>query len=68
MAGRPLMILEGDYYVGKACGSVTIDHPDIGLIDVFTSHVSITNNDSRTTHIYIYTYIKTMIDTSMLRR
>lgn len=39
LAGRPLMILEGDYYVGKACGSVTIDHPEIGLIDVFTSHL-----------------------------
>jgi hypothetical protein len=40
LAGRPLKIFQGDYYVGKGCGSVCIDHPDIGLVDVFTTHVN----------------------------
>jgi hypothetical protein len=39
LAGRPLKILEGDYYVGKGCGSVCIDHPQMGYIDVYTTHV-----------------------------
>lgn len=40
LAGKPLKIFQGDYYVGKGCGSVCIDHPHIGLVDVFTTHVS----------------------------
>ncbi|KAG2230775.1 hypothetical protein INT48_001677 [Thamnidium elegans] len=32
LAGRPLKILQGDFYVGKGCGSVCVDHPEIGLL------------------------------------
>ncbi|KAI9472404.1 MAG: Endonuclease/exonuclease/phosphatase [Benjaminiella poitrasii] len=39
LSGRPLKILQGDFYVGKGCGSVCIEHPDIGLIDVYTTHL-----------------------------
>ncbi|RCI02216.1 phospholipase C type enzyme, partial [Rhizopus stolonifer] len=38
LAGRPLKIFQGDFYVGKGFGSVCVDHPDIGLIDVYTTH------------------------------
>lgn len=41
LAGRPLKVLQGDFYVGKGCGSVCIDHPEIGLMDIYTTHVSI---------------------------
>ncbi|KAG2207380.1 hypothetical protein INT47_006855 [Mucor saturninus] len=34
LAGRPLKVLQGDFYVGKGCGSVCIDHPEIGLMDL----------------------------------
>lgn len=46
LAGRPLKILQGDFYVGKGCGSVCVDHPDIGLVDIYTTHVNISD------HIY----------------
>lgn len=39
LAGKPLKVFQGDYYVGKGCGSVCIDHPEVGLIDVYTTHV-----------------------------
>ncbi|KAI8980807.1 Endonuclease/exonuclease/phosphatase, partial [Pilobolus umbonatus] len=39
LAGRPLKIFQGDFYVGKGCGCVCIDHPDIGLLDVYTTHL-----------------------------
>ncbi|KAI9010980.1 Endonuclease/exonuclease/phosphatase [Phycomyces nitens] len=39
LAGRPLMILHGDYYVGKGCGSVCVEHPEIGIIEVFNTHL-----------------------------
>lgn len=41
LAGRPLKVLQGDFYVGKGCGSICIDHPDIGLMDIYTTHASI---------------------------
>ncbi|KAI8879765.1 DNase I-like protein [Backusella circina FSU 941] len=37
--GRPLMILHGDYYVGKGVGSALIDHPTLGLLEVFNTHL-----------------------------
>lgn len=40
LAGRPLKVFHGDYYVGKGCGSVCINHPDAGFIDIYTTHVS----------------------------
>ncbi|KAI8885180.1 DNase I-like protein [Backusella circina FSU 941] len=39
LAGRPLKVLEGDYYVGKGCGSVCIEHPTLGAMDVYTTHL-----------------------------
>lgn len=39
LAGRPLRVLEGDYYVGKGCASVCVRVPEIGLVDVYTTHV-----------------------------
>ncbi|CAO3652756.1 unnamed protein product [Mucor fragilis] len=39
LAGKPLKVFQGDYYVGKGCGSVCIDHPEVGLIDVYTTHL-----------------------------
>ncbi|KAL0095573.1 DNase I-like protein [Phycomyces blakesleeanus] len=39
LAGRPLKIFHGDYYVGKGCASACINHPDIGIIEVFTTHL-----------------------------
>jgi sphingomyelin phosphodiesterase 2 len=34
------MIFHGDYYVGKGVGSALIDHPALGLLEVFNTHVS----------------------------
>ena len=39
LAGKPLKVFQGDFYVGKGCGSVCIDQPEIGLIDIYTTHV-----------------------------
>ncbi|CEP15902.1 hypothetical protein [Parasitella parasitica] len=39
LAGKPLKVFQGDFYVGKGCGSVCIDHPEIGLMDVYTTHL-----------------------------
>ncbi|KAI7855527.1 Endonuclease/exonuclease/phosphatase [Circinella umbellata] len=39
LAGRPLKVFHGDFYVGKGCGSVCIEHPDIGVLEVFTTHL-----------------------------
>ncbi|KAI8984390.1 Endonuclease/exonuclease/phosphatase [Mycotypha africana] len=39
LAGRPLKVFQGDYFVGKGCAGITVDHPDIGLIDVYTTHL-----------------------------
>jgi len=39
LAGRPLKVFHGDYYVGKGCGSVCINHPDAGFIDIYTTHL-----------------------------
>lgn len=34
-----MKVFQGDFYVGKGCGSVCIDQPEIGLIDIYTTHV-----------------------------
>ncbi|KAI7863933.1 Endonuclease/exonuclease/phosphatase [Spinellus fusiger] len=39
LAGHPLMLWHGDYYVGKGCGSVTIEHPKAGVLQVFNTHL-----------------------------
>ena len=35
--GHP-MHLSADWFVGKACGSVTVDHPKLGLVAVWNTH------------------------------
>ncbi|KAI9287446.1 Endonuclease/exonuclease/phosphatase [Umbelopsis sp. AD052] len=39
LSGRPLKVFHGDFYVGKGCGSVCVDHPEAGLIDIYTTHL-----------------------------
>ncbi|CAO3681168.1 unnamed protein product [Umbelopsis ramanniana] len=39
LSGRPLKVFHGDFYVGKGCGSVCINHPEAGLIDIYTTHL-----------------------------
>ncbi|KAI8092679.1 Endonuclease/exonuclease/phosphatase [Halteromyces radiatus] len=39
LAGRPLKVFHGDYYVGKGCASVCLEHPLVGVIQVFTTHL-----------------------------
>ena len=36
--GLPIHVHHGDWFVGKACGAVTIDHPQLGLLDVWNTH------------------------------
>ncbi|CEG63641.1 hypothetical protein RMATCC62417_00755 [Rhizopus microsporus] len=45
LAGRPLRVLEGDYYVGKGCASVCVRVPEIGLVDVYTTHLQAAYGD-----------------------
>ncbi|PWN47944.1 DNase I-like protein [Violaceomyces palustris] len=37
--GHPLHVHKGDWFVGKACGSVTVHHPWLGLVDVWNTHL-----------------------------
>ncbi|KAI8984169.1 Endonuclease/exonuclease/phosphatase [Mycotypha africana] len=37
--GKPLKLLHGDFYVGKGVGSILVNHPVIGLLEVFTTHL-----------------------------
>ncbi|KAI9322714.1 Endonuclease/exonuclease/phosphatase [Dichotomocladium elegans] len=39
LAGRPLKIFHGDFYVGKGFALASVEHPDIGIVDVFTTHL-----------------------------
>lgn len=36
--GQPINVGQGDWFVGKACGCVTVDHPGLGLVDVWNTH------------------------------
>lgn len=36
--GLPLHVHHGDWFVGKACGSITVRHPRLGLLDVWNTH------------------------------
>ncbi|SNX83858.1 related to ISC1 - Inositol phosphoSphingolipid phospholipase [Melanopsichium pennsylvanicum] len=36
--GQPIHVQNGDWFVGKACGSITIDHPRLGLVDIWNTH------------------------------
>lgn len=37
LTGRPLGF--SDFYVNKAAGSIMIEHPEIGEMDIYTTHV-----------------------------
>lgn len=37
--GKPLKFLHGDYYVGKGCGTALVNHPQLGLLEVFNTHL-----------------------------
>lgn len=37
--GKPLKFQHGDYYVGKGCGTVLINHPLLGLTEIFNTHL-----------------------------
>ncbi|KAL0137396.1 Endonuclease/exonuclease/phosphatase [Mucor lusitanicus] len=37
--GKPLKFWHGDYYVGKGVGSALVDHPTIGLLEIFNTHL-----------------------------
>ncbi len=36
--GQPIHVQHGDWFVGKACGCVTVNHPRLGLTDVWNTH------------------------------
>ncbi|PWY99540.1 hypothetical protein BCV70DRAFT_201102 [Testicularia cyperi] len=36
--GQPIHVHHGDWFVGKACGCVTVNHPLLGLVDVWNTH------------------------------
>lgn len=37
--GRPLEVAKGDWFVGKAAASVVIQHPILGEVEIFNTHV-----------------------------
>lgn len=37
--GKPLKLLHCDYYVGKGCATATVDHPQLGLLDIYNTHL-----------------------------
>ncbi|CEG82152.1 hypothetical protein RMATCC62417_16268 [Rhizopus microsporus] len=37
--GKPLQVFHGDYYVGKGVGTVRLNHPQLGYLDVFNTHL-----------------------------
>ncbi|KAG0197704.1 hypothetical protein BGX28_008791 [Mortierella sp. GBA30] len=36
--GNPVSVLHGDWYDGKSCASVVLEHPTVGEIEVFNTH------------------------------
>jgi sphingomyelin phosphodiesterase 2 len=34
-----LKFLHGDYYVGKGCGTALVNHPQLGLLEIFNTHL-----------------------------
>lgn len=36
--GHPIHVQHGDWFVGKACGCITVNHPKLGLVDVWNTH------------------------------
>ncbi|GAA96490.1 hypothetical protein E5Q_03158 [Mixia osmundae IAM 14324] len=37
--GQPLHVIQGDWFVGKAAGSIVVDVPGVGLVEVFNTHL-----------------------------
>lgn len=38
--GEPIDVTGGDWFVGKAAASITVLHPTLGEVQIFTTHVS----------------------------
>ncbi|WFD36162.1 sphingomyelin phosphodiesterase [Malassezia cuniculi] len=38
LTGVPVFVHQGDWIAGKACGCATIQHPTLGLVDVWNTH------------------------------
>lgn len=37
--GTPLDVAGGDWFVGKSAGSIVIEHPALGEVEIFNTHV-----------------------------
>jgi len=48
LTGAPVNVHQGDWIAGKACGCATVQHPSLGALDVWDTHVS----DARTERGY----------------
>ncbi|KAN0064749.1 phospholipase C type enzyme [Thecaphora frezii] len=44
--GLPIHVHHGDWFVGKACGSVTLDVEGLGEVDVWNTHLVATGDES----------------------
>ncbi|WFD31489.1 sphingomyelin phosphodiesterase [Malassezia sp. CBS 17886] len=40
LTGTPVYVAEGDWIAGKACGCATLQHPTLGLVDVWNTHLT----------------------------
>ncbi|TIB92820.1 hypothetical protein E3Q19_01742 [Wallemia mellicola] len=38
MNGPPLEVIKGDWMAGKGAGTITVQVPEIGLVDIYTTH------------------------------
>ena len=39
--GAPIDVVAGDWFVGKAAASILIEHPILGEVQIFNTHVSL---------------------------
>ncbi|EIN13859.1 DNase I-like protein [Punctularia strigosozonata HHB-11173 SS5] len=37
--GSPMDVMSGDWYVGKAAASILVDHPEVGYLQIFNTHL-----------------------------
>jgi hypothetical protein len=40
LSGLPLQVIQGDFFVNKAAGSCVLLHPELGEVEVWSTHVS----------------------------
>jgi len=40
LSGLPLHVIAGDFFVNKAAGSCVLLHPELGEVEVWSTHVS----------------------------